>query len=212
MGNWRSLANCLGRVGYSRVLDGNLESAQKYLDEANLLYRQLNINADQRQLFSAYGQIAFQRGDYGQARAYFQENARVAGELGNQLDYLWSNARLGYVALREGNITEARRIFVEAAQEFREDRYTIGVIFISECMASLYITVGKPENAARLIGWADSTRQEIGDIRPLLEQADVDRASAAVVARIGKAAFDEAYSQGRTMTFDEAAAYVLDGG
>jgi predicted ATPase/DNA-binding SARP family transcriptional activator len=212
MGNWRPLANCLGRVGLSLVMDGEIEPAQKYLDEASSLYRQLNIHADQRQLISAYGLLAVLRGDYAEARAFFQENARVAKELGNRLDYLWSNARIGDAELREGNLIEARRVFAETAQEFQKDKYTIGLVFILQCMASLYIAVGKPERAARLIGWADATRQGIGDTRPSLEQADVDRDVAAIVARIGKAAFDEAYHEGCVMILDEAVAFALNGG
>jgi tetratricopeptide (TPR) repeat protein len=212
VGNWRYLANCLGRVGLSLVFDGNVESAQKYLDESSLLYRQLNIHTDQRQLFSAYGHIALMRGDYEQARAYFQENARVAKELGNRLDYLWSNVRIGYADLRAGNISEARKVFVESAQEFQKDRYVIGVIFTLECMSHLYIPVGKAERTARLIGWADETRTAIKDTRPLVEQADVDRDVATVVARIGKDAFEDAYNKGRAMTLDEAVSYALDEG
>ncbi|MGB8981244.1 MAG: tetratricopeptide repeat protein, partial [Anaerolineales bacterium] len=204
VGNWRYLANCLGRVGLYLVWDGNVDTAQKYLDESSLLYRQLSIHTDQRQLFSAYGHLALMRGDYEEARAYFQENARVAKELGNRLDYLWSNTRIGCAELREGNLTEARRVFVETAQEFMKDRYTIGLVFILECMASLCFAVGKAENAAQLIGWTDRTREEIGNMRPALEQADVDRDIAAVVTRIGKAAFKEAYHLGRGMTLDEA--------
>jgi tetratricopeptide (TPR) repeat protein len=193
-------------------LDGNVESAQKYLDESSLLYRQLNIHTDQRQLFSAYGLIALMGGDYEQARTYFQENARVAKELGNRLDYLWSNIRMGCVELRAGNFTDARQIFSETAQEFQKDGYTVGLVFILECMASLYVAVGKDENAAWLIGSADRMREEIGNTRPLLEQADVDRDVAAIVAKIGKAAFEEAYDKGSVMTLDEAVAYALDEG
>jgi tetratricopeptide (TPR) repeat protein len=210
VGNWRSLANCLGRVGLYLVLEGEIEAAKKYLDESNLLYRQLNIHTDQRQLFSAYGQIALIHGDYKQARAYFQENARVAKELGNRLDYLWSNTRIGYAELREGNLSEARRVFAETAQEFQKDKYVIGVIFTLECMSHLYIPVGKAEHTARLIGWADATREEIGNTRPSPEQAEVDRLLAAVVARIGKDAFEDAYARGRAMTLDEAVAYALE--
>ena len=209
VGNWRALANCLGRVGLFLVLDGNVEPAQKYLDESNLLYKQLNITTDQRQLFSAYGQMAIMRGDYEQARAYNQENVRIAKELGNRLDYLWSSARAGYVELHAGNLTEARRIFVETTQEFQKDRYTIGIVVSLEWMASLYIAVGKAEYAARLIGWADATREGIGNTRPLLEQADVDRDIAAVVTKIGRDAFQDAYNKGQVMTIDEATAFTL---
>ena len=47
----------------------------------------------------------------------------------------------------------------------------------------VHTATGKLEQAARLIGWADATRVKIGDARPLLEQADVDRDTAAIVAK-----------------------------
>jgi predicted ATPase/DNA-binding SARP family transcriptional activator len=212
VGNWRFLANTLSILGLFLVLEGDIESAQKYLDEANLLFQQLNPKTHQGHLLSAYGQIALLRGDYEQARIYFQEYARIGNESGSRIDYLWANVRLGYVELREGNLTEARQTFSKTAHEFQKDGYIIGVVVSLECMASLYIAVGKAENAAWLISWADATREGIGDTRPSLEQADMDRNSAAVVAKIGKAAYQDAYDKGQTMTLDEAVAYALDEG
>jgi hypothetical protein len=86
----------------------------------------------------------------------------------------------------------ARQVFSETAQEFQKDGYTIGLVVTLEWMARLYVAVSKVGNAARLIGWADATREEIGNIRPLLEQADMDRDVATVVARIGRGVFEEA--------------------
>jgi hypothetical protein len=59
---------------------------------------------------------------------------------------------------------------------------------------------------------ADKMRAEIGNTRPTLEQADMDRDITAVVAKIGKDAFDEAYDKGRAMTLDEAVKYALEEG
>jgi len=212
VGNQRAVANNLGRIGLFLVKEGNIESGQKYLDESNLLYQQLNITTGRDSLTGAYGQIALMRGDYEQARAYFQENARINKEIGSRMDYLWADLSLGYVALHEGNFTEARQIFSESAQEFWKDKYIIGVIFTLECQANLYIAFGKAKFTARLIGWADATREKIGNTRPLLEQAVVDRNVAAVIASIGKAAFEDAYNRGCTMTIDEAVAFALEDG
>jgi hypothetical protein len=127
------------------------------------------------------------------------------------MDYLWATARLGYVELRDGNISEAGRIFGEIIKNFQQDRNTSGAIFALEGMASLNITVGKIEQAARLIGWADATRAVIGESRQTLEQADVDRDRVTVVARLGNAAFQDAYEKGCAMTLNEAVAYALEG-
>ena len=85
------------------------------------------------------------------------------------------------------------------------------MVFTLEGIASLNITVGKPHQAAQLIGRAATTRQAIGEPHQSLEQADADRDIAAIVVRIGEAAFQEAYDKGRAMSLEEAVGYALDG-
>jgi predicted ATPase/DNA-binding SARP family transcriptional activator len=211
VGNLRRLANMLSILGQFLVLEGDIESAQKCQDEASALFQQMNPKAEKGHLLGTYGLIAIMRGDYEQARAYFQENARINKELGSRLDYLWANLRLGHVAMYEGNITQARQVFSETARNFQKDGYINGLVFTLELMASLYVAVGKAEYATRLIGWADATREGSGDTRPFLEQVDIDRDIAAVVVKIGKDAFEEAYNKGCAMSVDEAVAYALDG-
>lgn len=62
----------------------------------------------------------------------------------------------------------------------------------------------------QLIGWADATREKIRVTRWKIEQDDADRDIAAITAKMGTAAFEEAYSKGHTMTLDEAVAYALE--
>ncbi|HET7144062.1 MAG TPA: hypothetical protein VFI68_08595, partial [Anaerolineales bacterium] len=109
-----------------------------------------------------------------------------------------------------GNLTEARRIFVETTRAFQKDGSAIGVVVTVQYMAGLFVAADKAEGAARLIGWADTMRAVINDKRPLLEQADVDRDVAASIARIGRTAFDEAYNNGRSLSLDGAVGYALE--
>ena len=76
-------------------------------------------------------------------------------------------------------------------------------------MASLYVVTNKDEIPARLIGWSDATRQEIGDPRPRIEQADLDRDIAAIRAKLGSYTFEVAYDSGQGMTLDEVVALAL---
>jgi len=118
---------------------------------------------------------------------------------------------LGYIALRAGNLTKARAIFAETAQNFQEDSSTIGAIFALEGLAQLSVAVGKPELAAYLIGWADANRERINNPRPLLEQANIDQSIAACLAVQGETAFSDTYHAGKMMTLDEAVAHALAG-
>jgi predicted ATPase len=208
--NWRWLVGNLGEMGYFLVLNRDIASAQKYLDESAKLCKQLNINPLPGSLLSAYGQMELLRGNFEKARSYFREESKIGIEFGGRQSYLWSHVRLGYVALREGNLNEARETFAETAQEFQKDNYTIGVVFALEGMAGLYVALDESKCAARLIGWTDSARKKIGDARPLVEQADVDKIIAASLAKMGEAAFVDAYEEGQQMTLDEAVAYALN--
>jgi tetratricopeptide (TPR) repeat protein len=210
LGDWLRLANRLSTMAFFLILDGDINSAQKHLDEANALYQRLNPKQARTKLLSAYGQIALIQGDFETARAYYQENARICDEFGNRLEYLWSRVHLGYIALCEGSLTEARDIFVETVQDFQKDKNIIGVVFALEGMAGLDIAVGKPGGAARLIGWSDAAREKISDKRPLLEQADVDKIIAACQAKMGETAFSDAYEEGQKISMDEAVALALD--
>jgi len=156
------------------------------------------------------GILCMLRGEYGQARLYLQMNIDNLEKMGNRVGVLWGRARLGDVALREGSIAEAHQVLVDTIENFHTTGNKNGLAFAVDKMASLYVTTDKPDVAARLIGWSDATRKEIGDPRPRLEREDLDRAIAAVKAKIGPFAFEVAYNSGRKMTLAEAVALVLE--
>jgi len=210
VGDWRELTDLLGLVSFFRVLEGDIEIAQKYLDEETRLQSLTSKTVRGENAKTAKSLIALMRGDYEQARALLLEIAIVADKLGNRMAYLWNLVRLGYVALREGNLTEARRFFAESAKNFQEDEDPDGIAFTLEGVAGIFVAVEQPELAARLIGWADATREKINDTRPVLEQADVDKIIAACLAKMGEVAFSDAYDEGQKMTLDEAVAYALE--
>jgi predicted ATPase/DNA-binding SARP family transcriptional activator len=210
MGSWRYLASVLSMLGLFMVMEGEVEPALKFLEESERVYQKLSTKTGKGHLLIAYGQIALLRGDYEQARAYLLENARIGEESGSRIEYLWSRVRLGHIELRAGNITAARTILDETARSFQRDGSKIGVVFALEGMAGLHVLAGKPESAARLIGWADATRAMIGTSRPFLETATIERDTAAIVSRIGTDSFEDACKMGRLMMLEEAVDLALE--
>jgi predicted ATPase/DNA-binding XRE family transcriptional regulator len=208
-GNVRWLADYLSMMALELASNGNLDSAQKYLNESDGLSQQFDINPPPRDLLSAYGQLARMRGDYEKARTYFEESAETHLEFGNRHEYLDARVRLGYVALEEGNLDQARHIFSEIARAYQRDQYTGGVILVLEGMAGIYVVVDRADYAARLVGWVDAAREKIGKWRSILQQADADQIIAACIAKIGESVFSEAYEEGKKMSLDEAVAYAL---
>jgi predicted ATPase/DNA-binding SARP family transcriptional activator len=208
-----SMASLLCATARFRILlMGDIETAQKNLEEAIQFgpVRGRNIAGLWEEASFAKSLIALMRGDYEQAAALLEETLVLTEDLGNRMGHLWTRVHLGHIALRAGDLTEARATFAETAQNFHKDGSTIGVVFTLEGLAGLSVAVGKPERAATLIGWTDATREQIINPRPFLEQANVDRDIAAIMAKIGSSAFEVAYDSGREMTLDEAVALALN--
>jgi hypothetical protein len=60
-----------------------------------------------------------------------------------------------------------------------------------------------------LIGWAESAREKLGNARPLLEQANVDKIIAVCLAKMGEFAFSDTYDEGQALTLAQAIDYAL---
>jgi tetratricopeptide (TPR) repeat protein len=210
VGDWRFLAQTLGVLGFLVLSNGDLQSARKFLDEAYEVNQQSNQSAMDFVL-TGKAILCMLRGEYGQARTFLQTNINDLEQKGNRMRVLWSYAWLGFIALREGSMAEAQQILFKTIQNFQVDQNRSGLAFALDRMASLYSLTGKPEVAAHLIGWSDSTRAELGDPRPPIEQADLDRDIAAIKAKIGAAAYEIAYTAGRALTLDKAVALASAG-
>lgn len=209
-GDWRSRAEVLSLIGHYRVLNGDIELAQKYLDEAEKLItleRHLDIKG---RLQIAKSIISRLRGDYDEAYTLLQDALVHSEKLGNQFESLWIRVRLGFIALAKGNIKEAREIFVASAEVFQKNRDKLGVVFSLEGMAGFFVFIGDPLIAARLIGWADATRKEVNQIRPRIEQNDVDKLVEECISRLGKDTFTDAYHKGWEMKLNEAIELALN--
>ena len=118
----------------------------------------------------------------------------------------WVIVRLGYVSLRQGNPEQARAFFDRSQKLFLEKGLKIGIAFTLEGLASLAVLEGQPECAAQVFAWADMVRETVGNFRPTIEQAAIDRDLATIRSQISDAAFAAAQAEGRAMAMDVAIA------
>lgn len=203
------MADILSKSANFLALNGNFELAQKRLDEAIQLNNQLQDKGVKANILYGYAQISKASGNYTQAHAYLQGSLKIKEESGALVDTQWHRVQLGYLAMREGKLYEACDIFLGSAQNFQRDQNQAGDAFSLEGMAGWYVLINKPQDAARLIGWADATRKKINDMRPLLEQTDVNKIVATCVAEMGEVAFSNCYEEGEKMMLDEVVIYAL---
>ena len=202
------LEDCLGILGNFELLGGDIPSAQEHLEEAMRLSQNPHRTGDMTFL-AALARLESIKGNFEKAGALLEKSIANASESGNRNNYLWYLAVLGHLSVHHGQTARAREIFFETTQEFLKDENIVGVCYSLEGMAGLFVATDRPEVATRLIGCADTVRKKINDLRPRLEQADVDKIIAACLANMGEVALSDAYDEGQKMSLDGAVEYAL---
>jgi tetratricopeptide (TPR) repeat protein len=201
-------AYALSDLGMVALWQGDLAQAQRWFEEG--LQLQGPIGGPDPMILMHLGELALRQGAYEQARAYFERGLAVCQESGITVIALWSTVRLGYVYLREGEEECAQDTFAEVQQRFREMGSKIGVVYALEGLASLAVQQHDWERAVRLYAWADGVRAAIGDPRPFVEQAEVDRDYAAIRAHLPDEIILTATVEGQSMTMEQAVAYAWE--
>ncbi|MBC7813319.1 MAG: tetratricopeptide repeat protein, partial [Burkholderiales bacterium] len=212
MGDLIGAASSLSALGILAIRQANYPTAHRWLEESLAIKDQLGKGGTS--IFSTLkgmGQLCYWEGDYAQALLYHERSLSIVQETGVSWDQeKWELAFLGYAALRHGDIAYARNLFVKSQQLSKKENYTIGLIFVSEGLASLATLQGQPIQAAQLFAFTDTARESLGDTRPPNEQAEVNRDLATVHAQIDEATFAAAQEAGRAMSMDEAIALALE--
>jgi hypothetical protein len=83
------------------------------------------------------------------------------------------------------------------------------LIVTIEGLSILHMNYGQPERAARLIGWVDVMREQLGDPRPRLEQNSLARDLALIRMKLGEAELARLQAEGQAMNVEEAVALAL---
>ena len=86
----------------------------------------------------------------------------------------------------------------------------IGIVFAVEGLASLHASQSQMQHAARLFAWANSKRAELGDPRPPVEQASVERDVEVIQSHLNAPDLARFSSEGSRLTVEEAIALALE--
>ena len=205
LGDLYGTRECLVRLGQLAIRQAEFDTARGWLEEGMALGWSLATRGIVYDIIQL-GDLAFWQGSYGEARAHYEESLALAQETGEIWSNSWVLVRLGYVSLRQGHPEQARAFFDKSQKLFVEEDLKIGVAFTLEGLASLAVMEGQPERGAQVFAWADTVRETVGNLRPPVEQAAMDRDLAAIRSQISDAAFAAAQAEGRAMAMDIAIA------
>jgi len=202
-----SILTTLARLTYSQ---GDFSSPTTWLEEVLSLSRQLGDQVREEEALITYGTLSYWQGGYQKAIAFYEEGILLGEKIGYHYQNLWAQIYMAYAVLRQGDIHKAHLLFANGIHDMQKANLLIGLVFAMEGLASLHVNQGQAKRAAQLFAWANAMRVKLGDPRPPVEQASVERDLAVIHSKVDESEFAKFSAEGRTMTVEQAIALVLE--
>ncbi|HAY85372.1 MAG TPA: hypothetical protein DCY42_10765 [Chloroflexi bacterium] len=157
-----------------------------------------------------YGEVYRTLGDYEKAEQYYHRTE----ELYQQADARGDQVRLihtfGYIAMHKGNYEEARALFLESLNGFRELGNHRGIAECLAGLASLATEQGQYEWATPLLGAAQKQLDAISGVWWPADRVEIDRVREQIQSAL-KEKYDGLWNQGQAMNVEDAIAYAVQG-
>jgi non-specific serine/threonine protein kinase len=211
VGDKRGIAWSLGNLANLSSDLGDYERAVELYEEGLALCRELGGAQPLGDYLSSLGYEFLLQGDYQRAAALNEEAATMLRKQGHRGGLQYALDNLGWAALVRGDREQANSLHKESLALCRE----LGdQLVASESMEGLACSAGirgEAERAARMFGAAQALREAVGYEHAPREQALRVPYLAAARARLDKALWEAAFTEGQAMTLEEAVEYALSG-
>jgi tetratricopeptide (TPR) repeat protein len=187
---------------------GLTEQALKMLDAA---YPVVKGIGDQYQIGWAlqnYGEVSRVQGNYDKARDYYRQAEAFALEAEAPAEDARLAHTYGYLALHDGDLDEAEKLFRKSLDMFRVMVMKRG---ICECLAGLAAVAaarGRFAWAAKLLAAAETHLSSSGAAWWPADQVEVERTRERLRGSLGEPAFTQLWEQGQELDLEDAIAWA----
>lgn len=185
------------------------DAACTYLEQSLAIAREVEYREVEAECERMLGQIAFQRGDMGAARARFESSLATCREAEDKRGKATSTWWLGKIDLADGDLDSAGLKLSEALCAFRDFEMNIELAACIEDHARLAAALDDADTAVHLHAAAAAFRERLPWARPPHEEQQWRAAVATARARLGEGAFDDAWTAGRAWNVEDAISRAL---
>lgn len=204
LGNKRGIAASLTQLaGTLFVSQGDQTMIYPLLKEGLSLDQEVGDKEGMAVTSLLLGWVALKKGDVVTARSRMEESLVLYREMEHREGMAEALSLLGKAEATLGDYTFARTLYEDSltiAQEIGDKELIASGL---EGLASVVAAQGEPAWATRLWGTAEALREAIGAPIQPVEQADYDRAVAAVRRHLGEETFALTWAEGRTMRTEQ---------
>lgn len=202
-------ANTLAALGMLLADQGDLARAAALEEEALAIFRMLGDQAGVVRLLNRRGLDAYDQGDYERATTLLEEALSLGRSLGSWHSVGKALNNLALVAQECCDYEQAMTLQAEALDMWQNLGYMGGIASCLENFAVFIQAQNEPERAMRLYGAAHALRVRIGAPGRPNDRLSLERDIAQARTQLGDDAFDAAWSEGETLSLDEAIAVAL---
>jgi predicted ATPase/DNA-binding CsgD family transcriptional regulator len=203
------VAQSIDLLGRAAAFQGDYAAALPRLEEALKMYWKVGESEGIAKSTAVMGMVALGQGDYSTASLHLREAQKILSDLGDQRGIGMMKTTLGDAALNRGERDAAYSLYEEALRDLKYVGDKWWIAWCLEGMAGLAVAREQSARAARLFGAARALRGTIGAPRPPAFRSYHDRNLATIRDRLGEAAFEAAFSEGRAMSPEQAIEYAL---
>jgi tetratricopeptide (TPR) repeat protein len=192
------IASLLTELGYTAVRQDDYDGARRLLEEALTMSR---AAGDKRYIAFATASLAeviWYMGDPIRARRLYVESLEQYRGLGDRVGEVSAIRNLGHIAHREGNEREASGFYRQSlrlSQDLDSDQQ---VAVALGAVAGLIGALGKPKQAARLLGASDTLLETSGGLLPPTDRIQRKYTYETLRSILGEASLSAEMSNGKS--------------
>ena len=209
LGDEHAAAAVLNTLAANAMSRGDHGLAQSLFEQSRAIFAEFGDEWGIAMTVGNLGELALERGDLREAVERLEQSL-VLGQRGG-----WDEGRvsalcaLGAVRLEESRSAEAFEYFRESIELADQLGHVEGVADCLDGLAVCASVAGNPSRAARLLGAADSLREDAGVASGSYLARCGERSREEVQEGLGERDFSRAVDEGRAMSFNEAVEYAV---
>jgi non-specific serine/threonine protein kinase len=156
------------------------------------------------------GRASRKRGDYAQARQLHEEALGRQRAARNRWGVAWGTTALAELEADEGHVGRAAALFAESLQLHASHSEQMGTMYCLLGLGKLACLHGPLEAGAIALGAAEALRESRGLSLPQDHRLPHDTCLARLRADLGETRFTDLWSEGRSLSLEQAADRALD--
>jgi tetratricopeptide (TPR) repeat protein len=202
------IAESLNNLGLTLRCIGDHRGANDLFEQALHQTRALGNRAREANILNNLARSAYYRGQYAAAEALHEQALTAGRESGDDWAVAICLGDLGDVHQAQGDADTARWLYEQSLAAWRALGDLRGVAQCLEGFAGLIVSA-RPEQAVRLFGAGSAVREAIGEPSSLPRRAQLEQTLARLRATLGPERFGAAWSEGRSLSAEQAVEVAL---